>query len=454
MMSNLLSPYNIRNIGRLKLLILFLWLFPQVAQSQQEKHTFKITGQKVYEKVPIFIRGNHLTLVNVVAEYDVLTGDHLYITYFDSDNLPLEKICFLYKGKKFYLPEADNYIVSNQLVRDGIQCIFGKNGLLESEMIYKQGVLQQISSFYSNGTKHIMITGDDQFLNGAFKMWYPNGQLSFSGNYQNNLKEGIFESYDTSGNTVRKGIYRQGKLTEGVAVVQDLVYDTPEVPAQYKGNDSILNKILIRKSANLADVRTMDSTIQRILDLKFTIYKTGQIKEVEITNSSAPLDAEVIQTVFSKQFMDFQPAQIEGVAVNSYFSKTFYLSSKGLQVLPPKDFQKSTYVYNACPDVFGPHPEVMPEFPGGEKGLRNFLAHTIKYPKEATEGKIQGKVFVRFIILEDGSVSDIAIFKSVHPLLDAEACRVVKAMPKWIPGLQDGKPVRVMYTMPINFILE
>ncbi len=98
--------------------------------------------------------------------------------------------------------------------------------------------------------------------------------------------------------------------------------------------------------------------------------------------------------------------------------------------------------------------EQMPEFPGGELALRKFIAHSVKYPTEATKKGIQGKVFVNFVVEKDGSVGAVKIARGVDPLLDQEAIRVVSELPKWEPGKQKGQAVRVSYTIPINFALE
>ena len=98
--------------------------------------------------------------------------------------------------------------------------------------------------------------------------------------------------------------------------------------------------------------------------------------------------------------------------------------------------------------------EQMPEFPGGQLELRKFIAGSVKYPVEAMKNRIQGKVFVSFIIGKDGSVKNVKIVRGADPLLDAEGIRVVKSMPKWIPGKQKGKEVNVQYTIPINFALK
>ena len=96
----------------------------------------------------------------------------------------------------------------------------------------------------------------------------------------------------------------------------------------------------------------------------------------------------------------------------------------------------------------------MPEFPGGVKALRQYLAATVKYPKIAQEKGIQGKVYVTFVVNKDGSVLNTKIARGVDPLLDAEALRVVSSLPKWNPGKQKGQAVAVQYTVPINFALQ
>jgi protein TonB len=98
--------------------------------------------------------------------------------------------------------------------------------------------------------------------------------------------------------------------------------------------------------------------------------------------------------------------------------------------------------------------EQMPEFPGGEAALRKYLAQNIKYPRIATENGVQGKVFVSFVVDKNGSIGTVKVVRGVDQALDAEAVRVVKTMPNWIPGKQNGETVRVSYTIPINFVLE
>lgn len=98
--------------------------------------------------------------------------------------------------------------------------------------------------------------------------------------------------------------------------------------------------------------------------------------------------------------------------------------------------------------------EQMPEFPGGQAEMMKYLAQNIQYPANAAKNNVEGRVAVQFVIEKDGRIGEVKIARSVDPELDAEALRVVKSMPNFIPGRQDGKPVAVWYTIPISFKLQ
>ena len=98
--------------------------------------------------------------------------------------------------------------------------------------------------------------------------------------------------------------------------------------------------------------------------------------------------------------------------------------------------------------------EEMPSFPGGQGALMAFLSSNIKYPVVAQENGVQGRVIVGFVVEKDGSITDVKVMRSVDPSLDREAQRVVKAMPRWKPGKQNGSAVRVKYTVPVVFRLQ
>lgn len=118
--------------------------------------------------------------------------------------------------------------------------------------------------------------------------------------------------------------------------------------------------------------------------------------------------------------------------------------AKASDAIAPADTTKNV-VYDVT--------ETLPQFPGGQEMMMKYLAANIKYPASAVKAKKQGRVIVTFVIQKDGSVTNARIARSVDPELDAEALRIVKAMPNWTPGTQDGKPVNVKYTIPVIFSL-
>lgn len=121
-----------------------------------------------------------------------------------------------------------------------------------------------------------------------------------------------------------------------------------------------------------------------------------------------------------------------------------------------KQWRTAVIKPTADPDsskIFGAAEE-MPSFPGGEKALMQYIKDNTYYPKEMCEGAAQGRVMVGFVINEDGSVSDVKVLKSLTPELDEVAVEIVKGMPKWNPGKQNGKAVKTKYTVPVSFRTE
>lgn len=98
--------------------------------------------------------------------------------------------------------------------------------------------------------------------------------------------------------------------------------------------------------------------------------------------------------------------------------------------------------------------ENMPMFPGGSDALLDYLSKNVRYPEECRKDSIEGRVIISFVVERDGRITDTEVNKSVNKLFDAEALRVVRAMPKWTPGRHRGVPVRVYYRIPVNFRLE
>ena len=100
--------------------------------------------------------------------------------------------------------------------------------------------------------------------------------------------------------------------------------------------------------------------------------------------------------------------------------------------------------------IFGEMPETQPAFPGGQAALLKYINDNVRYPEEAKKDNLEGRVVVNFTIEKDGSVTNVKVAKSAHPILDKEAVRVVESMPKWIPGKRNGESYKVSYNIPIK----
>ena len=162
------------------------------------------------------------------------------------------------------------------------------------------------------------------------------------------------------------------------------------------------------------------------------IKKDEEVKEEQETKS---------QDELSETNTAIGAFTVEG---NDETAEVKHVEEKIAEPEPPKE--EETKVFDVV--------EQMPSFPGGPAALMQYLSSNIKYPVVAEENGVQGRVVCTFVVEKDGSITDVRVVKSVDPSLDKEAMRVVKSMPKWIPGKQNGSAVRVKYTVPVTFRLQ
>ena len=119
---------------------------------------------------------------------------------------------------------------------------------------------------------------------------------------------------------------------------------------------------------------------------------------------------------------------------------------RGIEAAEPAPVSTPTNVFTFV--------EQMPEFPGGNSAMYNFISKNMVYPSEAQENNEQGKVVVQFVVMNDGQVQDATVVRGVSPAIDKEALRIIKIMPRWQPGKQNGKPVNVRFVLPLTFSLN
>ena len=189
---------------------------------------------------------------------------------------------------------------------------------------------------------------------------------------------------------------------------------------------------------------------------KKEIIRTEPEKVVEQVKSSVKFTAPVIKK--DEEVKEEDEIKLEEVEKSTKAIGTFNVEGNdevGGAVLKAKDEIKApeppkhveeTKIFTVV--------EQMPLFPGGDAALMAYLRDNIHYPTVAAENGVQGRVVVGFVVERDGSITDVNVLRSVDPSLDREAMRVVKAMPKWTPGKQNGSAVRVKYQVPVTFRLQ
>ena len=195
-----------------------------------------------------------------------------------------------------------------------------------------------------------------------------------------------------------------------------------------------------------------DQGVQGRVIVQFVVNKDGSISNDTVVRSVDPmLDAEAIRVV--RSMPNWTPGKQRGEAVRVRFTLPVTFRLDGGEESKPAEVKQVVKASTQGEEIFNVVEE-QPMFPGGMEELMKFLQRNVRYPKEAQEQGKQGRVIVQFVVNKDGSITDAKIVKSVDPQLDAEALRVVNAMPNWTPGKQKGKEVRAYFTLPVTFRLS
>jgi TonB family protein len=183
----------------------------------------------------------------------------------------------------------------------------------------------------------------------------------------------------------------------------------------------------------------------------FVVEKDGSLTNIKILRGVSPeIDAEAGRVISDSP--NWLPGLQNGLVVRVQY--VIPITFK----LPPPEILKEQLLMDSLRNVSFDQKiftavEQEPTFPGGLDKFYMFLQHNIRYPYEAVKYKVQGKVFVSFVIEKDGSLTDIKVLRGIGSGCDEEAVRVVSICPKWNPGMQNGRPVRIQYNVPIGFTL-
>jgi TonB family protein len=237
-----------------------------------------------------------------------------------------------------------------------------------------------------------------------------------------------------------------GQTTDTVV---NKIFTVVEVEPSFPGGVGNFFKYLQENIKYPADAEK--NRVQGKVFVGFVVEKDGSLTDVKVLRSVSPdIDAEAIRVINNSP--KWEPGIQNGRTVRT--QSTMSINFK----LPPpiinaqqRDTITAKTIDSASTDKIFTAIDKEPSFPGGDEAFLRYMTKYVKYPDVARENNIQGKVFVSFIVEKDGSLSDIKVEKGLSRETDAEALRFMNNNPKWKPGMQNRRPVRVAYTMPIPF---
>jgi len=304
--------------------------------------------------------------------------------------------CFSQRQHVYFLKNNGKYV----LQRDSANYIRIVNEPDSASVLYN------VTEFYLNGKKKLVgksKTGDPPRYEGQCTRYYANGAQESITNYKNNSKSGL--QYD---------FYRNGKPYLVTEYIDDAASGGYFKEYQIKANYDSLGTVLVENGNGYAKIYDADFKI---------VAEEGNVKEGKREGTWKGNNKNPALS-FSE---DYQNGQlISGTATSVDGTITTYTKSRN----------------------------TLPKFPGGIEAFSRYLSSNTKYPRTARKYGIQGQVVLSFVVEKDGKTTDITITKSVDPAIDQEAVRVISDSPLWIPGVQFGRPVRVVYSIPINFYLK
>ena len=283
------------------------------------------------------------------------------------------------------------------------------------------------------------------------------------GNLVTNLEENMVSSLKTQ-ETPQQAVPQDSVIRRGsekignheytyVETSKGRLYEIVEDPCSFPGGQAALLKFISDNMKYPEDAHK--AGISGRVTTRFVINEDGSVSDAVVVRSAHPLlDAEAIRVVSSMP--NWTPGKVNGKAVKCRFTLpvTFRLQGNATSSTSTSNTPRTPVPNTPNSDGIYEIVDTPPTYPGGDAALLKFISDNIKYPEDAMKAGISGRVFTRFIINEDGSLSDIVVIRGVNSSLDAEAIRVVKAMPKWTPGKVDGKAVKVRYALPLVFKLQ
>lgn len=231
----------------------------------------------------------------------------------------------------------------------------------------------------------------------------------------------------------------RGEIPPPPPVPEEEVFMAVEEMPQFAGGDKALMEY-ISKSIRYP-TKALENGISGRVVCTFVIDSKGKVTNVRVIRSvDADLDREAVRVI--ENMPDWTPGKQRGKFVAVQYTMPIIFKLQAAE--PSEEAVKEELV----------DPDEGPKFPGGEKALNEFINKELRYPQNALDNGLQGRVICTYVVNSKGKITNCKVIKSAHPDLDQEALRVIQKMPDWIPGQKDGKAVAVEYTLPIIFKLQ
>ncbi|MBK0377972.1 M56 family metallopeptidase [Mucilaginibacter segetis] len=250
--------------------------------------------------------------------------------------------------------------------------------------------------------------------------------------------------YDFTLEPIEKKADKKAAIADTVPVGKNIIFTAVEKQPRFPGGIKGFERYLSKAIKYPADAR--DNNIQGRVILTFVIEKDGSLSDIKVIRGIGyGADEEAVRAM--KNGPKWIPGKQNGKSVRVQYTVpvSFALTDDTVGDNKPETAQPNK-VFTAV--------EVLPSFPGGEAAFYDYLHKALKYPAKARENKTEGRVIATFVIQKDGSIRDIKIVRGIGDGADEEAVRVLKGMPKWNPGVQNGRAVAVQYSVPISFALN
>ena len=239
-------------------------------------------------------------------------------------------------------------------------------------------------------------------------------------------------------------------------VYEGKIIENPDIPPIYTGGPGEMNKFISGTLRYPSDA--VERNVQGLVVYTFIVEKDGTLTNFDLIHrADSSLDKEALRILQSMP--PWRPAKYKEQIVRSKsYVPMYFRLNKNAKAVARNTTNSTNPIGKTNPEIANSEVfsivDKMPQYPYGEKELAGFIAHQLRYPKEASQQGVEGRILCSFIVAADGSISNIEVVQGLHSQLDKEAIRVLSLMSKWIPGENNGEKVNVKCLLPIDFTID